>query len=572
MKKYKVTDNFKVTHNTGFTPNWLKSRPENKSFRSIFKWGAKDEFKNPSKGFLNVIKQELELTEDDFSTPVNSGNTIVENRCKTRMKPEHIILFENIVGKENCFIETYDRLKYSTGKAMEDICELRGEKIENICDIVLHPRDKADIQKILELCNKKKIPVHVYGGGSSVTLGLSCHGGGITLVMNTHMNKMITFSEINRTITVQAGMMGPLYEKLLNNAPEQLDAGNRYTGGHFPQSFEYSTVGGWVVTLGSGQASSYYGDAYDLVVSQEYITPAGSFKTHDFPAAATGPKINDIMKGSEGCFGVLVAVTMKIFKYQLETSRQFAFMFPKFESAVKAARQISQSDSGMPSIMRVSDPEETDIAMKMYNLDKSIVGKVMGFKGLKSGSRCLLMGQTDGDKGFSTNLLKQIKKICSKNYGSNLSSYPMRKWYKGRFSDPYMRDALNDFGILIDTLEASVTWENLEQLHKSVRAHIKKYSNIICMTHASHFYDQGTNLYFIFIIKMIDIDKFREFQRSIIEKIEENSGSLSHHHGVGRMMAPLVEKHLGKTQMDVLRSLKKHFDPNKIMNPGGLGL
>ena len=568
MKKH----NQKVTCNTDFIPDWKKNVPTHQSFRSIFKWGAKDEFKNPSQGFFSVIKEELGLSDDDFQTPVRLGETIVENSCKTAMSPEEIILFENIVGRENCFIDTYDRLKYSTGKAMEDIFDLREEKIENISDIVLHPKNREEIQKILELCHAKKIPLHVYGGGSSVTLGLSCPKGGVTLVMNTHMNKMIQFSEINRTITVEAGMMGPAYEKLLNSAPEKLDADNNYTGGHFPQSFEYSTVGGWVVTLGSGQASSYYGDAYDLVVSQEYITPEGSFKTHDFPATATGPKINDIMKGSEGCFGVLVAVTMKIFRFQPENSRQFTFMFPKFENAITAARQISQADSGMPSIFRVSDPEETDVAMKMHNLEKSIIGKVMGLKGLKPGSRCLLMGQTDGDKAFSNNLFKQIKKICSRNYGSNLSGYPMRKWHKGRFSDSYMRDALNDYGVLIDTLEASVTWENLEKLYHGVRDHIKQHPDTICMTHASHFYDQGTNLYFIFITKMGKIDEFRTFQRSIIEKIEENGGSLSHHHGVGRMMAPLMEKHLGKTQMGVLRALKKHFDPNNIMNPGGLGL
>jgi len=117
-----------------------------------------------------------------------------------------------------------------------------------------------------------------------------------------------------------------------------------------------------------------------------------------------------------------------------------------------------------------------------------------------------------------------------------------------------------------------VTWENLAKLYHGVRNHIKTLPATICMTHASHFYDQGTNLYFIFITKMLDIDEFRTFQRSIIEKIEENHGSLSYHRGVGRMMAALMEKHLGKTQMDVLRALKRHFDPNNIMNPGGLGL
>ena len=555
-----------------FTPDWLEREPDQQTFRSIFKWGAKDYFKNPSQGFLNVIKEELGLSNADFKIPVNLGNKAVANTRETRIAKEDIPLFETIVGHDNLFIDTYSRLKYSTGKSMEDILNLRQERIENICDIVLHPRNREDILKIIAICHEKEIPLHVYGGGSSVTLGLSCPKGGVTLVMNTHMNKVIEFNEINQTITVEPGMMGPVYEDLLNCAPEKLNAKIRYTGGHFPQSFEFSSVGGWVVTLGSGQLSSYYGDVYDLVVSQEYITPTGSFKTHDFPATATGPKINDIMKGSEGCFGVLVAVTMKIFLYQPETARQFTFMFPEFETAVNAAQQISQAESGMPSILRLSDPEETNIAMKMYGLEDSLPDKYMGFKGLKPGSRCLLMGQTDGEKSFSKNLFKQVKKICKSNHGFYLTGYPMKKWRKGRFSDPYMRDALNDFGVLIDTLEASVTWDHIHDLYNGVRDHIKKHPNTICMTHASHFYAQGTNLYFIFITKMQDIDEFRSFQHGIIEKIEENFGSLSHHHGVGRLMVPWMEKHLGKKQMNVLRAIKKHFDPHNIMNPGGLGL
>ena len=554
-------------------PDWVAREPDEQSFRSIFKWGSADQFKNPGQGFFTVIREELGLSNIDFKTPVNLGDKRVENSAKTTISREDITLFETIVGGENLFIDTYSRLKFSTGKSMEDIFNLRQERIENISDIVLHPRDKDDIIKIVSLCHEKKIPLHVYGGGSSVTLGLACPKGGVTLVMNTHMNKMIEFNEVNHTITVEPGMMGPVYEDLLNHAPEKLNANHRYTGGHFPQSFEFSSVGGWVVTLGSGQSSSYYGDAYDLVASQEYVTPTGAFKTHDFPATATGPKINDIMKGSEGCFGVLVAVTMKIFRYQPETSRQFTFMFPTFKTAVNATQQISQAGSGMPSIFRVSDPEETDIAMKMYGLEGGLLDKVMGFKGLKSGSRCLLMGQTDGENSFSKTLFKQIKKICKKNQGFYLTGYPMKKWRKGRFSDPYMRDALNDFGVLIDTLEASVTWDHIHELYHSVRTHIKEHPHAtICMTHASHFYAQGTNLYFIFITKMQDVDEFRSFQRSIIEKIEENFGSLSHHHGVGRMMAPFMEKHLGKNQLEILRALKNHFDPHNIMNPGGLGL
>jgi len=554
------------------TPAWQNKAPEKGSFRSILKWGDPDEFKNPSPGFLNIIKQELDLSDSDFKEPQKLGKERVNEFKESMISESDIRLFEGIVGKENLFADTYARLKYSSGKSMEDIFKLRENQIDKICDLVLHPRDKADVRQIIALCNDRHIPVHVYAGGSCVTFGLDCPKGGITLVMSTHMHRMISFSEKNQTITVEPGMMGPVYEDLLNHAPERLGTKKRYTGGHFPQSFEYSSVGGWVVTLGSGQASSYYGDACDLVISQEYITPQGAFKTHEYPAAATGPRINDIMKGSEGCFGVLVAVTMKIFQYTPETSNVFTFMFPDFERAATAARQICQGEFGMPSILRISDAEETDVAMKMYGLEGGILDRFMGFKHLKPGHRCLLMGKTDGEKRFSKNVAAQVKRISKQNQGLTLTGYPMKKWVKGRFSDPYMRDALNDFGVLIDTLESAVTWDNLHNLHQQVRAHIKNFPHTICMTHASHFYSQGTNLYFIFITRMKHIEAFRTFQQGIIDCIETNKGSLSHHHGIGRMMAPWMEKHLGKEQMDVLRSLKTHFDPNGIMNPGCLGL
>jgi alkyldihydroxyacetonephosphate synthase len=182
------------------------------------------------------------------------------------------------------------------------------------------------------------------------------------------------------------------------------------------------------------------------------------------------------------------------------------------------------------------------------------------------------MGRTEGEKSFSNQLFRQVKKICRSHQGLYLTGYPMKKWYQGRFSDPYMRDALNDFGVLIDTLETTVTWEHFQELYETVRSHIKAYPHTICMTHASHFYAQGTNLYFIFITRIQPLEPFRAFQRSIIEKIKAHHGSLSHHHGIGRMMAPWMASYLGKEQMDILQTLKSHFDPCCIMNPGGLGL
>jgi alkyldihydroxyacetonephosphate synthase len=168
---------------------------------------------------------------------------------------------------------------------------------------------------------------------------------------------------------------------------------------------------------------------------------------------------------------------------------------------------------------------------------------------------------------------RKIKRIAREHGAMYLTGYAARKWEKTRYTEPYMREDLGDYGILIDTLETGVTWDNLHRLHEGVRAYVKSRPDTMCMTHASHFYPQGTNLYFIFIARMNDPEEFRKFQRGIIDNIQKYGGSLSHHHGVGRMIGPWMEKHLGKEQMAVLRALKQHFDPHNIMNPGGqLGL
>lgn len=556
----------------GLTPEWIETPPGANTFRSIFKWGAPDAFKHPSPGFLRVIQTELNLSDNDVSRRTDVGNRPVTPGNPPAMAPGDVDALRDIVGEENLSSVVYDRLKYSSGKAMEDLMLLRQGRVTEICDLVVHPRNRADVEAVVGVCNHRGIPVHVYGGGSSVTFGLNCPKGGVTLVMSTHMNRLVRFCEADQTITVEPGMMGPAYEDLLNRAPETLGAAKAYTGGHFPQSFEFSSVGGWVAALGSGQASSLYGDAGDLVVAQTVVTPAGNLETLPYPATATGPKVNDIMKGSEGCFGVLVAVTLKVFEHLPDTTRQFAFMFPDFESAVTAGREISQGRFGMPAIFRISDAEETDVAMQMYGLEGGMPDRLLRFRGMRPGRRCLAMGQAEGERGFSANVARRVRKTARRNRGIFLTGYPMKKWYHGRFSDPYMRDALNDYGVLIDTLECATTWEGLHRLHQSVREVVKARPHTICMTHASHFYAQGTNLYFIFITRMGDIDDFRVYQRSIIEAIEKAGGSLSHHHGVGRMMAPWMEQHLGTGQMDVLRALKAHFDPRGIMNPGGLGL
>lgn len=556
-----------------FQPAWTEKPPKKGSYRSIFKWGSPDEFKHPNSAWYTMLKEEFKMTDKDFKKPTFEGNEKVVIKKKIKLTKKKIDQFIDIVGEKNVATDDYSRVKYSHGKTVDEAMDLRNHVVHHVPDIVVHPRNKNDVQKIVEYCNTQKIPIYVFGGGSSVTFGLNTPKTGVMLVMSTHMNKLLSINELNRTAVIQPGMFGPAYEAALNNPPKKFKVKGRYTCGHFPQSFEYSTVGGWVVTLGAGQASTYYGDAYDIVFAQEYVTPAGTFRTLEYPATATGPKVNDIMKGSEGSFGILVEVTMKIFRHMPQNRQRFAFMFPTWEKAVNASREIIQGEFGKPAVFRISDPEETEVGLKLFGLHGTPIDSLITLRGYKPMKRCLCMGWAEGEKGFAKHVKEQVAGLCKKYGAMTLTGFAAMKWEKTRYKEPYMREDLMDYGVIIDTVESGVTWANLHRLHQGVRSYIKKRPGTICMTHASHFYPQGTNLYFIFILKMVDLEEYRQFHDGVLDAILKYGGSISHHHGIGKLFAPLMETHLGKEQMAVLRALKKHFDPNNIMNPGGhLGL
>lgn len=552
-------------------PDWSEQAPAPGTFRSIAKYGDPHQFKHPSDAWVRMMQQEFGMSDADFAVKQNEGHEpVVLNRPST-LEPGQVEALEAIVGGENVALDDYSRVKYSSAKTSEELLELRQGIIREVCDVVVHPRDKDDVQKIVRYCDTERIPITVFSGGSGCNFGCRPYKGGVSLVLSTHMNRLLEVNELNQTARVQPGMFGPAYEEALNSAPERFGCKRRYTCGHFPQSFEYSTVGGWIVTLGSGQASTYYGDAYDIVFSQEYVTPVGTFKTLDYPAAATGPKVNDILKGSEGTFGILVEVTMKIWRHTPENRRRFCYMYPTWEAAVDASREIMQGEFGLPAIYRISDPEETDRGLKLYGVP-ALADAFLSRRGFKPGRRSLCLGNVEGDKEYAKLVAGKIRHIARKHGAIPLTGYPARMWEHTRYTEPYMREDLNDYGILLDTLEASVTWDNLHRLHEGVRAFVKSRPGTICMTHASHFYPHGTNLYFIFMGRM-DVDEYVTFQNGIIDQIVKHGGTLSHHHGVGRLLAPWMESYLGEEQMAVLRAVKRHFDPHGIMNPGGqLGL
>jgi alkyldihydroxyacetonephosphate synthase len=558
-----------------FVPDWYEGRSPDGSYRSLIKWGDPEGIKHPNSGLVKLVMDEFGLDEAWMKKARNLSLEQIEDSVPCKLGPKHLAAMAKIVGPENVHTDTYERIKRSYGKGMLDALRLRRKLVENIADAVVAPRSTEDVRQIIAYANEHKIPVYVFGGGSTVTRGMEATiAGSISLDMSRHMKKVVSFNEIDQTITVQAGLSGPALEHILNHAPKELGAKRKYTLGHFPQSFEYSSVGGWVVTRGAGQNSTYYGKIEDMVIAQQYVTPIGTLQTCPQPAAATGPDFDQVMMGGEGSFGVLTEVTLRLSRLMPENRKKFSYMFKNWEDAMAASREVMQGEFGFPSVFRISDPEETDVMMHLYHISDSPADSVLKKLGYKPMQKCLMLGFTDGELGFSINLDHKMRRIF-KQYGAFELTFAKvtEAWEKGRFTDPYMREDLMDFGVLIDTLECGVTWSQMPEVHKKVRAFVKQRPHTVCMTHISHAYPQGANLYFIFIARMDTIREYLDLQYGILDAITKAGASISHHHGVGKQTAPWLEEQIGKEQMDVIRMLKKHFDPNNIMNPGGtLGL
>ena len=553
----------------GYNPDWyIKEAPEG-SYRQVLKWANPKEFKVPSESMFNYLSERIGISPEFCESHKNFALDQVEYDIPCNLSDEEVNTLLSYVDGDGTQ-DNFKRLFVSYGKTMIDIYRARNKFVENVPDLVLFPSVTEQIEKIVKFCNENKIHIYVFSGGSSVTRGTEAIiKRSITLDLGKNFNKIISFNEKNLTVTVQPGIFGVELETYLNNSAN-FATGESYTVGHFPQSFERATVGGWVVTKGAGQNSAYYGKAEDLVLYQEYVTPVGKFTTERAPRKATGPSLDHIMMGSEGAYGILTEVTLKLHK-RSHQQLPFSFIFKTWEDGVDCMREVMQSEQGVPSVFRISDGEESELGLNMYGFTEgSLINKYLNMRGCYLGTCCLMAGFCDGGLGYQVNVWRNVI-MTAKKYGavSLPHNYVVKKWSSGRFSDPYMRDNFQDFGVVIDTLECAVNWDNLHHVHQFVRAFIKSHPETICTCHISHAYQQGANLYFIWMQKDEGMEKFKEFHSSVLNSITESGASVSHHHGIGKLFAKYNARSLGEVQMDVLKALKAHFDPNNIMNPGG---
>ncbi|TAL38879.1 MAG: FAD-binding oxidoreductase [Spirochaetes bacterium] len=542
---------------------------KDKTYRDILKWGDPSHEETLDAHLLEFAGKTFGLSKGDLEGKYLPGDASVRVRKSALPKPV-ISALEKIAGAGNVSVDGFERAYHAYGKFFLDLVYLRLGRVKYPPDAVVYPRDEEDVMKLVAFCNAKKIPITPFGGHSSVTRGVETPRGGISLDLTRHMNGVIRVNEVNSTVTVQPGMYGPAFEEYLNKFK------SGFTCGHFPQSFEYSTVGGWVVTRGAGQASTGYGKIEDMVLSLRVVTPRGVIETKDYPAAAIGPDIDQVIIGSEGAFGVVTEVTMKIRKFLPANTAYASFIFRDFTGAVRAMREVMQGEFGKPHLFRISDYEETDVAFTLKGAEGSLADKVLSFLGYKPLKRCLMFVAVEGERDYARFVVNKVKAVAKAHGAFATGASPTKKWLEQRYSSAYLRDPLMDLGLMTDTLETAVSWENLVPLWSAVRAYIKARPDTVCMVHISHVYENGANLYFTFlspIRKGQDADDFIKFHKGIIDTVHANGGSLSHHHGVGKLMAPWMRDELGATGHGLVQAMKDYCDPKGIMNPGGtLGL
>ncbi len=531
--------------------------------RKIYKWGSLEVEESLPAHTRNFFESTFPV-DPNFRANIPKGEPKLKELKKSKVATQTLAKFKKIIGNNAFSADPEVRARHSIGKFYTEIFNARYGRVDSVVDAVLFPKSDKEVQEIVSLADQTKTPIIPYGAGSSVTRALEAPKGGISIDMSL-MDKIIEFNPTNTTVTVQAGISGPALESFLNE--------KGYTCGHFPQSFEYSTVGGWIAAKGAGQASTGYGKMEDILLAITAITPSGVIQSKAYPASSIGPDLFKLFLGSEGSFGVITSATLKIRKFNSNHSTKGSFIFKDFESAVETMREVMQGGFGKPHFFRIQDPEETEISFQMSGLAGGKEDKFLSFIGYKSGKRSLMHIIIDGDPEYTTFVFKKIKKIAKHRGAFSTGKSPVEKWLHQRYSSAYLRDTLMDEGIRIDTIETAVTWNELYKLWSETRRYIKSFPNTACMVHISHAYENGANLYFIFIKPMEEtgeLESFAKFHKGLIDTIHENGGSLSHHHGIGRLLTPWMEKEIGKSSLQLLGAIKKAFDPKGIMNPGGL--
>ncbi len=469
--------------------------------------------------------------------------------------------------------EAAERARHARGQSLPDWIALRGRRIPAFPDGVAYPMSGEDVRDLIRYASANGVRLIPYGGGTSVTGHINPMPGDapVLTVDLGRMNRLIQFDAASHLATFGAGISGPDLEAELR--------ARGCTLGHFPQSFELSTLGGWIATRSSGQQSLHYGRIEQLFAGGKVETPAGTLDLPAFPASAAGPDLREIVLGSEGRFGIITEAAVRV--STLPEHEEFhGLFFPTFGQGMAAARAMVQARLPL-SMLRLSTAIETQTTLALAGHERLIgwLEKYLAARGAHD-EKCMLMIGATGHKSTVKSAIKAARGMAGDHGGVSIGQYFGRQWHKNRFRTPYLRNTLWDKGYAVDTLETALRWsevpaalDGIEMALHSALADVGERVHVF--THLSHLYPTGSSIYTTYLFRLAPdpdetLRRWQALKQAASEVVVAHGGTISHQHGVGTDHAPYLPAEKGALGMATLRALGAHFDPGGIMNPGKL--
>lgn len=524
-------------------------------------WGPAEHRLDLPEAAVAALRDELGLEPGDASEPVSLDQVRLP---EARPLPDAVIA---AAGADAVLTGDEDRLRRAAGRSYPDLIRLRRGEVD-APDAVLVPADGETVAGVLRACSDHGVAVVPYGGGSSVVGGLDAVRGPHAAVVALDLTRLrsVRVDRTSLVATLGPGLRGP-------DAEAELE-GHGVTLGHFPQSYEQATIGGYAATRSAGQASSGYGRFDSLVTAVEMTAPAGTIRTRESPHTAAGPSLRELILGSEGTFGVITEVSCRVRPVPRVKAYE-GFMAEDFESGREIFRELAQHGE-MPDVLRLSDEEETRVSLDLagtQGFQKSALDAYLRLRNRQGG--CLVICGWEGERAAVRRRRRLAHRRLRAGGAVSLGSRAGRSWEHGRYNGPYLRDELLGLGALVETLETSHSWSRLDELYRGVSGALKGAlgPRSIVMCHVSHVYPDGASLYFTFFSRARrgeEIEQWHEAKTAACEAIVAAEGTITHHHAVGRDHAPYMTAEVGELGIEALRAVKERLDPAGIMNPGKL--
>jgi alkyldihydroxyacetonephosphate synthase len=519
-------------------------------------WGDPQQAKPLSDGIRSLLKQALGVT-DSPSAELDPDQVKLH---PSQLAEDHRQALAAIVEPEYCRVGERDRLLHAGGKSTLDLLRRKDSGVQDAPDAVLLPSTDDEVAAILRYCSQHGIAVVPFGGGTSVVGGLDPIRGAFDAVVSLDLRRfdqLHTFDAVSGEAEFGAGVTGPHAEKLL--------AAHGFSLGHFPQSFEFASLGGYAATRSSGQDSAGYGRFSDMIRGLHVITPAGALDLGRAPQSAAGPDLRQLLIGSEGVFGIITRVRVRVHPAP-DVTRYEAWSFPDFATGTAAVRAVAQTGTG-PTVIRLSDEAETGV-----NLATT---ETIGESQITGG--CLAITVFEGTAAHAESRHAETRELITAMGGTSLGEAPARAWEHGRFGAPYLRDSLLAAGALCETLETATDWSNIPALKAAVTDALtttlaESGTPALVLCHISHVYATGASLYFTVVAgqRGNPIEQWRAAKTAACDAIVATGATITHHHAVGADHRPWMRDEVGELGVQVLRAVKSTLDPAGILNPGKL--